>query len=101
MEDFILTILEFFGQAWWVEIKTESPQCVYYFGPFVRKKQAQKWKPGYVEDLEGEGAKIVSLEIKQCRQPSLLTDDQEESKSEVENKAFPTLSRNRIKSFHE
>lgn len=98
MEDFILSILEFFGKAWWVEIKTESPRCTYYFGPFVRKQEAQQHQLGYVEDLEGEGAVISSLEIKRCK-PVILT-DYDENETEGEEK-FPSLSSHRSKSFHE
>jgi len=98
MEEFILSILEFFGQACWVEIKTESPRCTYYFGPFVRKREAETWKPGYVEDLEGEGAEIVSLVIKRCK-PAVLTDYDEDE--EVTSDKFPTLSHQGSKAFHE
>ncbi len=77
MEEYLLSILEFFGQAWWVEVKTESPKCTYYFGPFLRKQQAQDRQGGYIEDLQGEGAEIVSVAIKRCK-PSVLTDYQEE-----------------------
>ena len=90
MQEFILSILEFFGKAWWIEIKTESPKCTYYFGPFVSKREAQKLKPGYVEDLEGEGATITSLVIKRC-QPTLLTIEEEEESGNTSEK-FPTLT---------
>jgi hypothetical protein len=98
MEDLILSILEFFGKAWWVEIQTESPKCTYYFGPFVRKREAERSKSGYVEDLEGEGAKITSLEIKRCK-PAILTDDEEEEEEKSEKS--PSFSGRQFKSFHE
>lgn len=98
MEEFILSILEFFGQACWIEIKTESPRCTYYFGPFVRKGEAEKWKSGYVEDLEGEGAEIVSLVIKRCK-PAILTDYEQED--EETSGTFPTLTHQGSKAFHE
>jgi hypothetical protein len=99
MEEFILSILEFLGKAWWVKIQTESPKCTYYFGPFVRKRSAEQSKQGYVEDLQGEGAEIVSSEIKRCK-PTILTDDGEEE-TEISNGKFPSLSSQRSKSFHE
>jgi hypothetical protein len=100
MEEFILSILEFFGQAWWVEIKTQSPTCTYYFGPFVRKREAEKWKPGYVEDLEAEGAEIVSLVVKRCK-PAILTDYEEDDEETSEQ--FPSFSSTHgfNKAFHE
>jgi len=104
MEEFILSILEFFGKAWWVEIKTESPKCTYYFGPFVRKRAAEAQKIGYIEDLQGEGADITSLEIKRCK-PTILTNDQEmddeDDESEATDEKFPSFSAQPFKSFHE
>ena len=38
--------------AWWVEINTNIPRCIYYFGPFNSEKEAQLYKSGYVEDLQ-------------------------------------------------
>jgi len=96
MEEFILSILEFLGKAWWVKIQTESPKCTYYFGPFVRKRDAERSKQGYVEDLHGEGAEITSLEIKRCK-PTILTHEEEAAS----DKKFPTFSGQRFKSFHE
>lgn len=59
-------------QKWWVEIVTDSPRCTYYFGPFDTDKEASSNTPGYIEDLESEGAKRVSIRIKRCH-PSDLT----------------------------
>ncbi|MEG3896007.1 MULTISPECIES: DUF1816 domain-containing protein [unclassified Microcoleus] len=59
-------------EKWWVEIVTDLPRCTYYFGPFDTDKEASSNIPGYVEDLESEGAKRVSIRIKRC-QPSELT----------------------------
>ncbi|MEG3847370.1 DUF1816 domain-containing protein [Microcoleus sp. herbarium19] len=59
-------------QKWWVEIVTDSPRCTYYFGPFDTDKEASSNTPGYIEDLESEGAKRVSIRIKRC-QPQDLT----------------------------
>lgn len=58
--------------AEWIEIKTESPQGIYYFGPFPRFKEAQVELLGYIEDLEQEGAKVTAFKIKKG-QPKELT----------------------------
>ncbi|MEG3841402.1 DUF1816 domain-containing protein [Microcoleus sp. herbarium14] len=60
------------SEKWWVEIVTDSPHCTYYFGPFDTDKEASSNTPGYIEDLESEGAKRVSIRIKRC-QPLDLT----------------------------
>lgn len=57
---------------WWVEVVTDLPRCTYYFGPFDTDKEASSNTPGYIEDLESEGARRVSIRIKRC-QPSELT----------------------------
>ena len=63
-------------EKWWVEIVTDSPRCTYYFGPFDTDKEASSNTPGYIEDLESEGAKRVSIRIKRC-QPRELTIDED------------------------
>jgi Domain of unknown function (DUF1816) len=59
-------------EKWWVEIVTDLPRCTYYFGPFDSDKEASSHTPGYLEDLEGEGAKRVSIRIQKC-QPAEIT----------------------------
>jgi len=71
------------SEKWWVEIVTDLPRCTYYFGPFDTDKEASSNIPGYVEDLESEGAKRVSIRIKRC-QPSHLTICEEELSASVE-----------------
>lgn len=47
-------------KSWWLEIKTAEPACTYYFGPFEVEQEAELAKKGYIDDLEQEGAKVVS-----------------------------------------
>lgn len=76
----LLTILKEiasgFAQAmstpWWVEITTAEPNCTYYFGPFEDHTEAKSAHSGYVEDLAGEGAQDIKVEIKRCK-PTELT----------------------------
>lgn len=76
MKEFWLSILEFLGLAWWVEIDTESPECLYYFGPFITAKEAKAAQSGYIEDLQREGAKGLKVEIKRCKPDKLTTFDE-------------------------
>lgn len=64
--------LEKMGMAWWVEIVTEEPKCIYYFGPFARANEAKLSLGGYIEDLEEEGAQVIAVDIKRG-QPRELT----------------------------
>lgn len=58
--------------AWWAEINTLKPRCIYYFGPFKTYEEAQTAYPGYIEDLNSEGAQGIIVVIKRC-QPEVLT----------------------------
>ncbi len=72
MQELKTGLLDFLGLAWWVEVKTESPACIYYFGPFGSAQEAEELLPGYVEDLQAEGAQNISSVVKRCK-PSELT----------------------------
>ncbi|HEY9825858.1 MAG TPA: DUF1816 domain-containing protein, partial [Stenomitos sp.] len=37
------------GLAWWVEVTTQSPKCVYYFGPFASSQEAEVELPGFLK----------------------------------------------------
>jgi hypothetical protein len=54
------------GLAWWIEIVTDEPKCIYYFGPFVTKQEAERAQSGYIEDLEAEGAQNITVQIQRC-----------------------------------
>ncbi|WP_295616860.1 DUF1816 domain-containing protein [Chamaesiphon sp. GL140_3_metabinner_50] len=70
--------LNFWGQAWWIEVFTTQPKCIYYFGPFADRQQAHLAISGYVEDLESESAKVIHLKLEQCK-PKRLTSDFEDA----------------------
>lgn len=72
MQESLLRLIDFFGFAWWVKVKTDTPHCTYYFGPFLDRQQAEKEKPGYLEDLQIEGAQGISVSVKRCK-PTKLT----------------------------
>ncbi len=67
-------ILNFLGQAWWIEISTVQPRCIYYFGPFANAIQAKVATPGYIKDLESESAQGIAAQVKRA-QPHQLTID--------------------------
>lgn len=57
---------------WWIEICTDNPLCIYYFGAFESFTLAESAQDGYILDLLNENAKIISVKIQQC-QPQQLT----------------------------
>lgn len=62
-----IDFLERLGMALWIEVITQSPHCIYYFGPFVSKKEAQSAIPEYLEDLEKEKKQVLSTNIRRGR----------------------------------
>ncbi|WP_445242020.1 DUF1816 domain-containing protein [Microcoleus sp. LEGE 07076] len=67
MKEFLISLLNVFGLAWWVEVKTSTPRCIYYFGPFMTASEAESAKAGYVEDIESEGAQGINVLIQRCK----------------------------------
>jgi hypothetical protein len=79
MKETLIKIASSLGLAYWVKIATDSPTCIYYFGPFLTAKEATLARSGYVEDLKNEGARKIKVEIGRY-QPKELTifDDRED-----------------------
>ncbi|MGK7929390.1 MAG: DUF1816 domain-containing protein [Spirulina sp.] len=71
LSDLSLSLLERLGLAYWIELRTDAPQCLYYFGPFPHAGEAEKNLPGYLEDLELEGASNIKYAIAQCKPKNL------------------------------
>ncbi|AFY96739.1 DUF1816 domain-containing protein [Chamaesiphon minutus] len=73
-------VLDFFGQAWWVEVVTNRPRCTYYFGPFADAEAANRAIMGYIQDLENESAQGIQTQIKRCK-PDRLTIEWDDAKA--------------------
>ncbi|MGK7930459.1 MAG: DUF1816 domain-containing protein [Microcystaceae cyanobacterium] len=71
IKELLVSLLNLIGMAVWVEAKTVSPNCTYYFGPFITEKEASLAKEGYVEDLESEKAQSIQVTIKRFRPHNL------------------------------
>lgn len=90
MKELMISLLNFFGWAFWVEIVTEAPRCTYYFGPFMTTKEAESAKAGYIEDLQQEGAQGIGVKIKRCKPLKLTVYD--EKGEMIDRKAMPIFS---------
>lgn len=90
MKELFTNILNLLGQAWWVEIITDKPRCTYYFGPFTSAQEAETFKPGYLEDLEKEGAQGIQVSVKRCKPTELTIFDETEDLSRPGK--YPMLS---------
>jgi len=89
-EEIFTDYLEKMGLACWIEIITESPECIYYFGPFAGGYEAQQSLQGYLEDLQAEDAQIVSLDIRRGI-PRELTIIEEEMEKYFVNSEFSSF----------
>jgi Domain of unknown function (DUF1816) len=58
--------------GWWIELKTASPNYVYYFGPFSTADEAEKSRLGYIQDLAEEDAEVTATTVLWCK-PQQLT----------------------------
>ena len=72
MKEITTKLLNTFGWAYWIKITTAYPLCIYYFGPFLSRKEANIAKPGFIEDLKEEGAKEIEAGVERCK-PKELT----------------------------
>lgn len=63
---------DFMHASWWLEVTTEDPHCIYYFGPFDQAQEAESARSGYIQDLESEGAQGISTHVKRCN-PKAMT----------------------------
>ena len=71
--------LQGFSTPWWAEITTTRPKCIYYFGLFETSFEAKNAYPGYIDDLDSEGAQGIVVVIKRCK-PKVLTIYDEEDR---------------------
>lgn len=67
MKDLLLKFWNWLGFAFWVKIVTGDPQCTYYFGPFFSYQQAIAAQPGYLDDLQEEGAQGIQVQIQRIK----------------------------------
>jgi Domain of unknown function (DUF1816) len=79
MKDLLTRSLNQLGLAWWVEVTTENPQCIYYFGPFGSSTSAITHQSGYIQDLEAEGAQNIQAVVKRLKPQSLTICDEAEA----------------------
>jgi len=63
--------------GWWLEILTAQPLCLYYFGAFTTRQEAESQQDGFIEDLLQENALLLStnLQFLQPNQITLIGDD--------------------------
>ena len=73
MKNFFSNLFGFLSTPWWVKITTAEPNCIYYFGPFDSELEAVEAKPGFIEDLQQEGAENIETSLQRSAEPEELT----------------------------
>ena len=76
MKEILLNLSRTLGLAYWVKIDTKRPCCTYYFGPFLKAKEAEEATIGYLEDLKQEGALGITVAIDHFKPQELTIYDE-------------------------
>ena len=61
------------GLAWWAKVETEAPNVVYWFGPFLTKKNLKGNLEIFLNDLNQEGSKKITHSLMRCKKNEPLT----------------------------
>ena len=61
------------GLAWWAKVETDDPSVIYWYGPFLTKQSLKENLVSFVQDLYGEGSKIIKQDIVRCKKEEPLT----------------------------
>lgn len=80
------------NEKWWLEVKTSEPACTYYFGPFDIEQEAQLQQPGYIDDLQQEGSKVLSAKAISLSTPPQQLTVYEESMDDQAPDSTPVFS---------
>tara|TARA_B100000963_G_C22312828_1_gene530836 strand:- start:328 stop:561 length:234 start_codon:yes stop_codon:yes gene_type:complete len=61
------------GLAWWAKVETDTPDVIYWFGPFLTKKSLKVNLKIFINDLNEEGSKNISHSLIRCKKSEPLT----------------------------
>ena len=62
-----------FGLAWWAKIETDNPNAIYWFGPFLTKRNLKDKAASFIKDLSEEGVGSIDHSFIRCRRVEPLT----------------------------
>ena len=62
------------GLAWWARVKTQSPDAVYWFGPFVRRSTLEAALPAFLDDLRSESPASLDYSLERTTRGEPLTE---------------------------
>jgi len=62
------------GLAWWARVETRSPDAVYWFGPFVRRRTLETHLPAFLADIQSESPGSLEHHVLRNRRGEPLTE---------------------------
>ena len=61
------------GLAWWAKVETQAPDVIYWFGPFLTRKNLEVNLEIFLGDLNDEGSKNITHSLMRCKRTEPLT----------------------------
>ena len=61
------------GLAWWAKVETQTPDVIYWFGPFLTKKSLEGNLETFLNELNEEGSRKISHSLMRCKKSEPLT----------------------------
>ncbi len=65
------------GVAWWARVETRSPHVIYWFGPFLRRRELEAALPAFLDDVGSESPGALEHELLRIRRGEPLTEELE------------------------
>ncbi len=65
------------GAAWWGRVETRDPHVVYWFGPFLRRRELEAALPAFLADVRSEAPGSLEQELVRTRRGEPLTEELE------------------------
>lgn len=62
------------GVAWWARVESRSPDCVYWFGPYTRRRSLEAELPAFLADLLSESPGSLEHQLLRTRRGEPLTE---------------------------
>ena len=61
------------GLAWWAKVETNSPNAIYWYGPFLTKNSLKQNLNIFIKDLSNEGSNNIKHTLIRCKRKEPLT----------------------------
>ena len=61
------------GLAWWAKVETNSPNAIYWYGPFLTRNSLKQNLNHFIKDLSDEGSNNIKHELIRCKRTEPLT----------------------------